>query len=118
MKEKSAKPNEDQAIFVDAVLVQHAGNKTNFVSWLPIKSGKAVNNIYATLSSDNLVVANGPNNDDYSTNDLGWTRNRKENENDKYTGFKSQPLLISSLREIHSLTSPLKWELPRMPLLK
>ncbi len=96
MKGKSAKPNEDQAIFVDAVLVQHTGNKTNFVSWLPIKSVKAVNNIYATLSSDNLVVANGPNNDDYSTNDLGWTRNRKENENDKYTGFKSQPLLSST----------------------
>ncbi len=96
LKGKSAKPNEDQAIFVDAVLVQHNGGKTSFVSWLPIMSVKAVNNIYATLSSDNLVVAKGPNNADYETNDLGWTRNKKDGGDHTYTGFNSQPLLSST----------------------
>ncbi len=89
-KGKTAKPTEDQCIFADAVLVHHDGITTKFVSNLPIKSIKAKNNIYATLSSTNLVLKN-----DSQANSYGWTMDDKGGDA-RYTGFKSQPLLSTA----------------------
>lgn len=88
-KGKTAKPSEDQSIFADAVLVFHDGATTKFVSGLPIKSIKAKNNIFATLSSTNLVIKN-----DSKANRYGWTKDDKEEA--RYTGYKSQPLLSAT----------------------